>query len=134
MCIRDSEITKAVHDVFSFLTAYAENPSYGPLLVAPLDLAEKCMSLIEREAEHARMGRPASIIAKFNSLLDENIVQSLYRASQAGVEIELIVRGIDVYKRQRGHRSNGRPVLATRATRVSPDRFGSWRGRSATSN
>jgi polyphosphate kinase len=90
----DPEITKAVHDVFSFLTAYAENPSYGPLLVAPLDLAEKCMSLIEREAEHARMGRPASIIAKFNSLLDENIVQSLYRASQAGVEIELIVRGI----------------------------------------
>jgi polyphosphate kinase len=90
----DPEITKAVHDVFSFLTAYAENPSYGPLLVAPLDLAEKCMSLIEREAEHARMGRPASIIAKFNSLLDENIVQSLYRASQAGVDIELLVRGI----------------------------------------
>src|SRR5499425_3467612 len=48
----DPEITGAVHDVFSFLTAYAENPSYGPLLVAPLDLAEKCMSLIEREAEH----------------------------------------------------------------------------------
>jgi polyphosphate kinase len=90
----DPEITKAVHDVFSFLTAYAENPDYGPLLVAPLDLAEKCMSLIEREAEHARMGNPARIIAKFNSLLDENIVQSLYRASQAGVEIELIVRGI----------------------------------------
>jgi len=90
----DPEITKAVHDVFSFLTAYAENPSYGPLLVAPLDLAEKCMGLIEREAEHARMGRPARIVAKFNSLLDENIVQALYRASQAGVEIELIVRGI----------------------------------------
>jgi polyphosphate kinase len=90
----DPEITSAVHDVFSFLTAYAEHPSYGPLLVAPLDLAEKCMRLIEREAEHARMGRPARIVAKFNSLLDENIVQSLYRASQAGVDIELIVRGI----------------------------------------
>ncbi len=90
----DPEITSAVHDVFSFLTAYAEHPSYGPLLVAPLDLAEKCMRLIEREAEHARMGRPARIIAKFNSLLDENIVQSLYHASQAGVDIELIVRGI----------------------------------------
>ena len=90
----DPEITKAVHDVFSFLTAYAENPSYGPLLVAPLDLAEKCMSLIEREAEHARLGRPARIIAKFNSLLDTDVVQSLYRASQAGVEIELLVRGI----------------------------------------
>ena len=90
----DPEITKAVHDVFSFLTAYAENPSYGPLLVAPLDLAEKCMSLIEREAEHARLGRPARIIAKFNSLLDTDVVQSLYRASQAGVDIELLVRGI----------------------------------------
>jgi polyphosphate kinase len=90
----DPEITHAVHDVFSFLTAYAENPNYGPLLVAPLDLAEKCMGLIEREAEHARMGRPARIVAKFNSLLDPDIVQSLYRASQAGVDIELIVRGI----------------------------------------
>ena len=66
----DPEITSAVHDVFSFLTAYAEHPNYGPLLVAPLDLAEKCMSLIEREAEHARLGRPARIIAKMNSLLD----------------------------------------------------------------
>ena len=90
----DPEITKAVHDVFSFLTAYAENPNYGPLMVAPLDLAEKCMALIDREAEHARMGRPARITAKFNSLLDEDIVQALYRASQAGVDIELIVRGI----------------------------------------
>jgi len=90
----DPEITRPVHDVFSFLTAYAEHPTYGPLLVAPLDLAEKCMTLIEREAEHARMGRPARIIAKMNSLLDKDIVQSLYNASQAGVEIELLVRGI----------------------------------------
>jgi polyphosphate kinase len=88
------EITRAVHDVFSFLTAYAENPSYEPLLVAPLDLAEKCIALIDREAEHARVGRPARIIAKMNALLDKNIVQALYRASQAGVEIDLIVRGI----------------------------------------
>ncbi|HXY77874.1 MAG TPA: polyphosphate kinase 1 [Candidatus Acidoferrales bacterium] len=88
------EITRAVHDVFSFLTAYAENPSYEPLLVAPLDLAEKCIALIDREAEHARLGRPARIIAKMNALLDKNVVQALYRASQAGVEIDLIVRGI----------------------------------------
>ena len=90
----DPEITSAVHDVFSFLTAYAEHPHYGPLLVAPLDLAEKCMALIEREADHAREGRPARIIAKMNSLLDKNIVQALYRASQAGVQIDLLVRGI----------------------------------------
>jgi polyphosphate kinase len=88
------EVTRAVHDVFSFLTAYAENPSYEPLLVAPLDLAEKCIALIEREAEHARQGREARIVAKMNALLDKNIVQALYRASQAGVEIDLIVRGI----------------------------------------
>src|SRR5277367_4059638 len=90
----DPEITSAVHDVFSFLTAYAENPSYGSLMVAPLDLAEKCISLIEREAENAKLGRPARIIAKINSLLDKNIIMALYRASQAGVEIDLIVRGM----------------------------------------
>jgi polyphosphate kinase len=90
----DPEITRAVHDVFSFLTAYAEHPNYGPLLVAPLDLAEKCIGLIDREAEHARLGRPARMIVKVNSLVDKKIVQSLYRASQAGVDIELLVRGI----------------------------------------
>ena len=88
------EVTRAVHDVFSFLTAYAENPSYDPLLVAPLDLAEKCIALIDREAEHARQGKPAHIIAKMNALLDKTIIQALYRASQAGVEVDLIVRGI----------------------------------------
>ena len=88
------EVTRAVHDVFSFLTAYAENPSYEPLLVAPLDLAEKIIALIDREAEHARQGRPARMVAKMNALLDKNVVQALYRASQAGVEIDLIVRGI----------------------------------------
>lgn len=90
----DPEITSAVHDVFSFLTAYAEHPNYGPLLVAPLDLAEKSMSLIEREGEHAREGRPARMIVKINSLVDNDIIQSLYRASQAGVDIDLLVRGI----------------------------------------
>ena len=88
------EVTRAVHDVFSFLTAYAENPSYDPLLVAPLDLAEKCIALIDREAEHARQGKDARIIAKMNALLDKNVVQALYRASQAGAQIDLIVRGI----------------------------------------
>ncbi len=90
----DPEITGAVHDVFSFLTAYAEHPNYDPLLVAPLDLAEHCLALIAREAEHARHGRPAHIIAKMNALLDKNIITALYRASQAGVKIDLIVRGI----------------------------------------
>ena len=90
----DPEITGAVHDVFSFLTAYAEHPSYEPLFVAPLDVAEHCLALIAREAEHARRGRPARIIAKMNALLDQNIIAALYRASQAGVEIDLIIRGM----------------------------------------
>jgi polyphosphate kinase len=90
----DPEITGAVHDVFSFLTAYAEHPNYEPLMVSPLDLAERCLSLIAREAEHARHGRPAHIIAKMNALLDKNIITALYRASQAGVRIDLIVRGM----------------------------------------
>jgi polyphosphate kinase len=82
----DPEITGAVHDVFSFLTAYAEHPNYGPLMVAPLDLAEHSLALIAREAEH--------IIAKMNALLDKNIITALYRASQDGVKIDLIVRGM----------------------------------------
>ncbi len=90
----DPQITAAAHDVFSFLTAYAEHPNYDPLLVAPLNLAEHFLSLIAREAEHARHGRPARIIAKMNALLDKNIIMALYQASQAGVKIDLVVRGI----------------------------------------
>lgn len=90
----DPGITGAVHDVFNFLTAYSENATYEPLMVAPLDLAESCLSLIEREIEHARQGNPAHIVAKMNALLDTDIIQALYRASQAGVEIDLLVRGI----------------------------------------
>ena len=62
--------------------------------MSPLDLAEGCLGLIAREAEHARHGRPAHIIAKMNALLDKNIIMALYRASQAGVNIDLMVRGM----------------------------------------
>jgi polyphosphate kinase len=89
----DPQITGAVHDVFSFLTAYAEHPNYDPLLVAPLNLAEHSLALIARETEHARHGRPARIIGKMNALVDKNIITALYQASQAGAEIDLIVRG-----------------------------------------
>src|SRR5437588_5001701 len=90
----DPEITGAVHGIFSFLTAYAERPNYAPLLVSPLDCAQGSLNLIAREAEHAEKGRPARIVAKMNGLLDKAIIQALYRASQAGVEIDLIVRGM----------------------------------------
>jgi polyphosphate kinase len=90
----DAQITNAVHQVFNFLTAYSEQAHYDPLLVAPIDLAQRTLDLIERETQHARAGRPARIVAKMNALLDKSVIQALYRASQAGVDIDLIVRGI----------------------------------------
>jgi polyphosphate kinase len=90
----NEEITMAVHRVFNFLTAYSEQSSYDPLLVAPLEMAERIAGLIRREADHARDRRPARIIAKMNSLLDKDVIQELYEASRAGVQIDLIVRGI----------------------------------------
>jgi polyphosphate kinase len=90
---RDDAITSAVHEVFNYLTAYAEQPHYKPLMVAPRDMAKTCITLIDRETRHARRGRPARIIAKVNAIVDPPIIQALYRASQAGVEIDLIVRG-----------------------------------------
>ena len=90
----DSEVTSAVHDVFSFLTAYSEHSSYAPLMVSPVNIAEHTLDLIARESDHARLGRPARIIAKMNALLDKTVIAALYRASQAGVEIDLLVRGM----------------------------------------
>jgi polyphosphate kinase len=89
----DTRITSSVHHVFNYLTAHSERSQYSPLFVAPLNLGKNFLGLIERETAHAKAGRPAFIFAKFNSLLDEKIIQSLYRASQAGVQIDLIVRG-----------------------------------------
>jgi polyphosphate kinase len=90
---RDSKITEAVHKVFNFLTAYSERSQYGLLSVAPVNLGRNCITLIEREMRNAKAGRPSLIVAKVNSLLDQEIIEALYRASQAGVPIELIVRG-----------------------------------------
>jgi polyphosphate kinase len=90
----DPEITASMHAVFNYLTAHSESGDYSPLMVAPLTLAESFIRLIHRETEHAAAGRPAHIVAKVNSLLEIGIVEALYAASQAGVEIDLIVRGI----------------------------------------
>jgi polyphosphate kinase len=89
----ERRITHSVHQVFNYLTAYSERPNYSPLFVAPLNLGKNCEHLIDREADRARAGKRSFIFAKVNSLLDEKIIQALYRASQAGVNIELIVRG-----------------------------------------
>ncbi|HEY1993371.1 MAG TPA: polyphosphate kinase 1 [Edaphobacter sp.] len=88
------EMTNAVQKVFNYLTAETESDSYSPLLVAPLTMADRLVALIEREAAHAKAGRPAYIIAKMNGLIDRRTVEALYAASQAGVEIDLIVRGM----------------------------------------
>ncbi len=90
----DPAITASVHSVFNYLTAHSESDDYAPLLVAPLTLAQSTIHLIERETENARAGKPARIIAKMNSLLEQSVIEALYAASQAGVEIDLIVRGI----------------------------------------
>jgi polyphosphate kinase len=87
-------LTEAVQKVFNYLTAETECESYGSLMVAPLTLADHLIALIEREATHAKSGRPASIVAKMNGLLDRRTVEALYAASQAGVEIDLIIRGM----------------------------------------
>ena len=83
-----------VGNVFNLLTGVCQFQGTEKLLVAPFNLHQRMMELIEREAEHARKGLPARIIAKMNALVDESIIQSLYEASRAGVEIDLIIRGI----------------------------------------
>ena len=88
------EITSAVQKVFRYLTAQADAEDYSPLLVAPLTLAPALLKLIARETAHARAGRPASIVAKMNALLDRASIEALYEASSAGVEVDLIVRGM----------------------------------------
>jgi len=83
-----------VHSVFNYLTAYSEASSYSPLTISPINLAATVLEHIQRETEHARAGRPAKIVAKMNALLDKNVIEALYRASQAGVKTDLIVRGM----------------------------------------
>ena len=80
--------------VFNMLSGYSEPLVWNKLSLAPLWLRSKFLSLIEREKEHAKNGRPARIIAKMNSLCDPGIIEALYDASESGVEIDLIVRGI----------------------------------------
>lgn len=81
-------------NLFNMLSGYAKPNNWKKMSLAPDGLREKFISLIEREAEHARNNEPSHIIAKMNSLCDKEIIEALYRASLAGVKIDLIVRGI----------------------------------------
>jgi len=90
----DEEIANDATHLFNFLTGFSRYAKYRSLLVAPINLRERMMKLIEREASNAKKGREARIIAKINSLTDLEIIRALYAASQAGVPIDLIVRGV----------------------------------------
>ena len=81
---------------FNLLSGYSDPPIWDSFIVAPINLRERCLQLIDREIEFARNGEAAHMIAKMNSLLDKEIIDKLYEASQTGVKIELIVRGICV--------------------------------------
>lgn len=80
-------------DLFNYLTGYSEQHSYRQLLVSPISMRDRMIDMIRREIEHSQQGKPARVIAKMNSLVDPKIITTLYEASQAGVEIDLIIRG-----------------------------------------
>ena len=81
---------------FNLLSGYSDPPIWDSFIVAPINLRQRCMELIDREIHFAQQGEPAHMVAKMNSLLDKEIIAKLYEASRAGVKIELIVRGICV--------------------------------------
>ena len=90
----DEDIGEDIHEIFLQLTGLTRVPRLRKLLHAPFSLHLALLAKIERESEHARSGSPARIIAKLNALTEPTIIQALYRASCAGVDIDLIVRGV----------------------------------------
>jgi len=87
------QLTGELTEVFNYLTGLSLKKNYKKLLVAPINMRERLMDLIRRESANAAEGKPAHIIAKMNSLEDKQVIEELYLASQAGVSIDLIVRG-----------------------------------------
>jgi polyphosphate kinase len=83
-----------ISELFNYLTGYSNQMEYRQLIVAPVNLRRRFTELVEREAAHARAGRPAHIIVKSNAVSDPGIIRTLYEASQAGVRIDMVVRGI----------------------------------------
>lgn len=90
----DDEIGADATNLFNFLTGYSQQDEYRRMLVAPLNLRERFIELIQREVADKANGKPARIIIKINSLTDVEVIQELYKASSTGVDIDLIVRGI----------------------------------------
>ena len=90
----DRDIVADASEIFNYLTGYSNQKEFRSILVAPIQLRTRLSELIAREAEHARAGREARIIIKVNAITDDQVIRVLYKASQAGVSIDLIVRGI----------------------------------------
>jgi len=90
----DEAIGEDATDLFNFLTGYSAQSEYRKLLVAPVNLRQKINGLIKREIEHAKKGHKARLIFKLNSIVDTGIIELLYEASQAGVKMDLFVRGM----------------------------------------
>lgn len=88
------ELTADVASMFNILTGVSKFPGMKELLMAPYDLREGMVGLIEREIAHAREGRPAGLFAKMNALVEQSMIEALYRASQAGVKVRLLIRGV----------------------------------------
>lgn len=88
------ELGADVTDVFNFLTGYSRQKSYRQLLVAPVNMRDRFLQLIHREIENAQNGLSGRIVAKMNSLVDPQIIATLYEASRAKVQIDLIIRGV----------------------------------------
>jgi polyphosphate kinase len=88
------ELGADLTDLFNYLTGFSKQKSYRKLLVAPVTLRSRMLAMIRREMDHARQGKRAFIHAKMNALVDVGMIRALYEASQAGVEVELLVRGI----------------------------------------
>ncbi|MFL5467645.1 MAG: polyphosphate kinase 1, partial [Gemmatimonadaceae bacterium] len=94
MFTSDQAIGADLTDLFNALTGYQHDDAYTDLLVAPANMRSRFTAMVNREADHARAGRPARIIVKMNALVDPDMIAALYDASRAGVQIDLIVRGI----------------------------------------
>ncbi len=90
----DETLGADVTDLFNYLTGYSAKRNYAKLLVSPVNLRERFESLIQREIEHQVQGKHGHLILKMNALVDHKIIRLLYQASQAGVKIDLLVRGI----------------------------------------
>jgi len=90
----DEDMGADATDLFNYLTGYSTKQDYKKLLIAPVNLRQKIEGLIKREVEHAQAGEKARIIFKMNSLVDDRMIQLLYQASQAGVKVDLLVRGM----------------------------------------